>query len=73
MVVEWRFDAVAAGTRLTQRIVLKGEKAAEYVQPVADAFAPNLAAGMSRIAAAIEQAEARGGLGAPTSASDGES
>jgi len=59
MAFEWRFDTIAGGTRLTQEIVLKGEKAADYVPQVAAAFGANLAAGMNRIVAAIEEAEAR--------------
>ena len=56
---EWRFDEIAGGTRLTQHIVLKGENAAGYVPQVAPAFSSNLATGMTRIVAAIEQAEVR--------------
>src|SRR5215831_4038611 len=49
MSFEWRFDRLADGTRLTQHIVLKGQNAAVYVSQVHEAFASNLAAGMSRI------------------------
>ena len=70
MAFEWRFDEIAGGTRITQRIVLKGENAAAYVTQVAAAFESNLAAGMSRIVAAIEQAEGRAVQGAPACASD---
>ena len=56
---EWRFDELADGrTRLTQHIVLNGENSAAHVLQVQSAFAANLAAGMNKIAAAIEQAEA---------------
>ena len=55
---EWRFDRLAGATRLTQHIMLKGENAAAYVSQVEEAFASNLAAGMHKIAAAIERAEA---------------
>jgi hypothetical protein len=56
---EWRFDGLPEGrTRLTQRIVLKGENAAAYVAQLESAFALTLAAGMNRIAAAMERAEA---------------
>ena len=54
---EWRCDPLATGTRFTQHIVLAGENAAAYVSQVQAAFASNLAAGMSRIVAAIERAE----------------
>jgi hypothetical protein len=60
MTFEWRFDRLASGTRLTQRIVLKGENAAAYVSQAAAAFGSNLAAGMTKIVSAIEQAEAGG-------------
>ena len=56
---EWRFDELADGrTRLTQHIVLNGENSAAHVLQVQSAFAANLAAGMNKIAAAIERAEA---------------
>jgi hypothetical protein len=59
MSFEWRFDGLAdGGTRLTQHIVLKGENAAAYVAQVQPAFTSSLAAGMNRIAAAMERAEA---------------
>jgi hypothetical protein len=59
MSFEWRFDGIADGrTRLTQHIVLKGENATAYVAEMQSAFASNLAAGMNKIAAAIEMAEA---------------
>ncbi len=62
----WRFDLLARGTRLTQHIVLKGENAAAYVSQVQAAFTSSLAAGMSKIVSAIEQAEAGGRHVAPT-------
>src|SRR5215467_5001667 len=49
MSFEWRFERLTGGTRLTQRIMLKGDKATIYVTQVQQAFASNLAAGMSRI------------------------
>jgi hypothetical protein len=60
---EWRFDRVSERrTRLTQRIVLSGEHAAAHVAQVRDQFAPTLAAGMNRLAAAMSRAElAQGG------------
>lgn len=57
MSFEWRFDRLPDGTRLTQNIMLAGENAAAYVSHVEAAFATNLAAGMSRIIGAMEQAE----------------
>jgi hypothetical protein len=63
---EWRFGRLPGGTRFSQRIVIKGANAATYVSQVAAAFGSNLAAGMSRLVSAIEQAEARGGSVAST-------
>jgi hypothetical protein len=61
---EWRFEPLpGARTRLTQHIVLEGEKAAAYVDQIRAGFAPNLAAGMKKIAAVMAQAEAREGAG----------
>ena len=55
----WKFDSLPAGrTRLTQRLVLKGENAAAYVAQVQPAFTSSLAPGMTRIAAAIGRAGA---------------
>jgi hypothetical protein len=55
----WRFESHAeGGARLTQQIRLEGPNAAAHRSQVEAAFAPNLAAGMARIAAAIEQAAA---------------
>ena len=59
--VEWRFGArEGGGSELSQRIVLRGENAEAYVEPVRQGFGSNLAAGMSRIAAAMERAAAPG-------------
>ncbi len=56
---EWRFDAVSdRRTRITRRIVLAGDKAAAYEAQVRAGFESNLAAGMARIAAAMEAAAA---------------
>ncbi len=61
---EWTFKAVAgARTRITQHIVLKGGNAGAYVAQVRSAFSVNLAAGMNRIAAAMQSAELGGGFG----------
>jgi 16S rRNA (guanine966-N2)-methyltransferase len=52
----WSFEPVGAtSTRLTQRLVLEGEKAAEFRDAVVAAFGPNLAPGMDRIAKLIER------------------
>ena len=56
---EWRFDAMSdRHTRLSQRIVLAGDNAAEYAPQVRAAFGSNLPDGMRRIAAAMAAAEA---------------
>jgi len=60
MCFQWRFDRIEDGTRLTQHITLKGENATAYVAQIQAAFGSSLAAGMSKIVSAIEQAEARG-------------
>src|SRR5215472_10525017 len=52
----WWFQACDGGTRLTQRIALTGEKAAEFVSDVQGAFRLNLEPGMKRIAKAIDSA-----------------
>ena len=58
--VDWGFAALTNGsTRLTQHLVLKGENAAAYVAQVQSAFAPTLAPGMNKIAAAIGKAQAK--------------
>ena len=54
---EWLFAVVSVSrAKLTQRIVLSGDDTAKHVAAVRDAFGPNLAAGMERIAAAIAAA-----------------
>ena len=53
----WRFTELSGGrTRLTQRISFAGDAATEYVEQVRQAFESSLAAGMHRIAAAIDRA-----------------
>jgi len=48
----WHFDPVTdQRTRLTQRVELYGENAAEYISDIQFAFEPNLEPGMRRIAA----------------------
>jgi hypothetical protein len=55
---EWRFAGLADGrTRLTQRIVLKGEKADMYLSQVKSMFTANLADGMNRLATAMANAD----------------
>src|ERR1700722_19270452 len=50
---EWRFVGLADGrTRLTQRIVLQGEKAYAYLPQVKAVFTANLADGMNKLATA---------------------
>ena len=53
----WRFDPVAERrANLTQRVVLSGENAAAFVDQVQAGFGSNLAAGMKKVAAAMERA-----------------
>ena len=55
---EWRFVGLADGrTQLTQRIVLKGEKADVYLSQVKAAFTANLRDGMNKLATAIANAD----------------
>jgi hypothetical protein len=55
---EWRFAGLADGrTRLTQRIVLKGEKADMYLSQVKSTFTANLADGMNKLATAMANAD----------------
>ncbi len=55
---EWRFVGLADGrTRLTQRIVLKGEKADMYLSQVKAAFTANLPDGMNKLAKAMANAD----------------
>ena len=55
---EWRFVGLADGsTCLTQRIVLKGEKADMYLSRVKAAFTANLPDGMKKLATAMANAD----------------
>lgn len=55
---EWRFAGLADGrTRLTQRIVLRGEKADMYLSQVKTAFTANLSEGMNKLAMAMANAD----------------
>jgi hypothetical protein len=53
----WRFEGLTDGrTRLTQRVLLKGEKADVYLSQVKSTFMASLAAGMNKLAAAMANA-----------------
>lgn len=55
---EWRFVALANGrTRLTHRIVLKGEKAEMYLSQVKAAFETNPPSALNKLATAMANAE----------------
>jgi hypothetical protein len=54
---EWSFEAVTAGTKLTQRILISGANAMAYRQQVETAFGATLVDGMRRIAADMVAAE----------------
>jgi hypothetical protein len=57
MLFHWRFDALSEGrTRLTQRIELRGDNAATYIDDIKAGFEPNLEPGMRRIAENMAQA-----------------
>jgi hypothetical protein len=52
---EWTFTSLSdEQTRLTQRIVLRGEHASNFIAQVEAGFASNLVDGMKRIASLIE-------------------
>jgi len=55
---EWRLAGLNdGGTRLTQRIVLKGEQADMYLSQVQAAFTANLPDGMNKLATAMANAD----------------
>jgi hypothetical protein len=55
---EWRLEGLTGGkTRLTQRIVLRGEKADMYITQVKAGFTANLADGMNKLATAMANAD----------------
>jgi hypothetical protein len=55
---EWRFVGLTDGrTRLTQRIVLRGEKAEMYLSQVKPAFTANPPHAMNRLATAMADAD----------------
>jgi polyketide cyclase/dehydrase/lipid transport protein len=74
---EWRFVGLADGrTRLTQRIVLKGEKANIYLSQVKAAFTASIPDGMNKLATAMATADpSRKGadIEYPTCSNDGTS
>jgi hypothetical protein len=55
---EWRLVGLTDGrTRLTQRVVLKGEKADMYLSQLKAAFTANLPDGMNKLATAMANAD----------------
>jgi hypothetical protein len=57
---EWRFEQLTGKrARLTQRVLLSGAKAVDYIEQVEPAFKLNLADGMTKIATAMELAANR--------------
>ncbi len=55
---EWRLVGLTDGrTRLTQQVVLKGEKADMYLSQVKAAFTANLPDGMNKLATAMANAD----------------
>jgi hypothetical protein len=65
LAIEWKFAALAEGrTRLTQRVVLHGEKADAYLEH-AKMFAVNMPNGMKKMAAAMASAAAKRSSGTP--------
>jgi len=55
---EWRFAGLADGrTRLTNRIVLKGERAEQYVSQVEAAFGGDVPGGMKKLATSMANAD----------------
>jgi hypothetical protein len=54
---DWRFEGLAdGGTRLTQRVVLKGDKADVYLSQVKSTFTASLPDGMNKLATAMANA-----------------
>lgn len=57
LLFDWRFEKLAdERTRLTQRVVLKGENADVYLSQVKSVFTANLPNGMNKLAAAMASA-----------------
>jgi len=60
LVFEWQFDQLPGHkTKLTQEIMLSGDKAAAYATQVEAGFGANLEPGMKRIAAEMAAAESQ--------------
>jgi hypothetical protein len=54
---DWRFEGLADGeTRLTQRVVLKGDKSDVYLSQVKSTFTASLPDGMNKLATAMANA-----------------
>jgi hypothetical protein len=60
LVCHWRFEPAPEGTRLTQRIGLRGPEAPRHAEGVRSGFGPNIEPGMKRIAALLAEAEGGG-------------
>lgn len=59
---EWRFERLGDKlTQLTQHIALAGDNALAYLAHIQSMYTANLAAGMARIAAAMERSQATAG------------
>jgi Polyketide cyclase / dehydrase and lipid transport len=57
LLFRWQFDGLPGGkTRLTQRVVLEGENASQYVRDLQEALGASLGPGMKKIAARIAEA-----------------
>jgi len=56
---QWRFEPLAGGTRLTQRIGLSGPEVARHAEGVRSGFGSTLEPGMKRIAAILSEAQAQ--------------
>jgi len=59
LLCHWRFEAVAGGTRLTQRIGLSGPEASRHAEGVRSGFGSTLEPGMKRIALLLSEAQAK--------------
>lgn len=60
LLFEWRFDDLPDGrTRISQRVVLEGERANIYLSQAVSTFGVNLPDGMKKIASAMAEAHAR--------------
>jgi hypothetical protein len=60
LLFKWQFDALGDGrTRLTQHVVLKGEKAEIYVSPMQAAFSRSIPDGMNKLATEMANPDSR--------------